>query len=163
MNDEILNKISDNLLSDAIQLIKQKVGKLESIVLVEGQLAKHNSDVIAGVLSFEQETVSINQIRKKIFEIYNNYSSTFSNKPVLIFLDERDNHIYKAVKLTNKYWTTSNLSYEPKDSMWQNEFIKHRFQDNSFENYYSWKCAMNNIPQGWRIPSEKDWSDLLLC
>ncbi len=57
MNDEILNKISDNLLSDAIQLIKQKVGKLESIVVVEGQLAQHNSDVIAGVLSFEQEKV----------------------------------------------------------------------------------------------------------
>lgn len=64
-----------------------------------------------------------------------------------------------GIKIGNQVWTISNIDTEVKGSYYYNEnpqFAK------KYGKLYTYEAATKACPAGWRLPTIKDWSDLLL-
>lgn len=76
----------------------------------------------------------------------------------IIVTDKRDKQEYHAIKIGNYVWMTRNLNYR-KGHSW--------CYDNRQENcerygrLYDWNTAKGICPDGWRLPSVKEWQDLI--
>ncbi|MCP4181171.1 MAG: hypothetical protein GY756_25690 [bacterium] len=74
------------------------------------------------------------------------------------FKDQRDNKTYKWVQIGQQNWMTQYLNYTSPNSKCYNN------NSSNCTNYgrlYSWGDALNACPDGWRLPSKKDWDELL--
>lgn len=73
--------------------------------------------------------------------------------------DPRDGQTYKIIKLKDgKVWMAENLNYEMSGS-WC-----YSYSDNLCEKYgrlYTWKSANKACPDGWRLPSDDDWWNMI--
>lgn len=89
-------------------------------------------------------------------------------------MEDKEGNEYHWVRIGNLDWMVENLHcgtpfYEDADNeKWGKyselslpftipeceEFFK------TFGNYYSWQEAMDNAPEGWRLPSDEDWKNL---
>ena len=94
--------------------------------------------------------------------------------------DLRDNNIYHTVTIGNQKWMVQNLKYLPSvvnPETGSNTEPYHyvygyngadEHEAKATENYqtygvlYNWQAAMNACPDGWHLPSDEDWSELLL-
>ncbi len=91
-------------------------------------------------------------------------------------LVDRDGNEYHWVRIGNQCWMTENLRcdvpfyediYNPK---WTDEFGDGLSLDGnaadwqdwyaSFGNYYTWQEAVDNAPEGWRLPTDDDFKVL---
>ena len=89
-------------------------------------------------------------------------------------MQDNDGNEYHWVRIGNLDWMTENLHcgtplYDDLDNdRWGNYYslswkgdreslIEHY---NRFGNYYSWQEAMDNAPEGWRLPTDEDWKNL---
>ena len=94
------------------------------------------------------------------------------------FTDERDGQVYKYTTIGNQVWMAENLRYEAENSRCLSEYVdnnSHKFEDFSKRHgcYYStngetsnWKEVdskfLNSLcPEGWIIPNEEDWNELI--
>ena len=74
------------------------------------------------------------------------------------FVDPRDGQIYKTAENNGKTWLAENLRYEG---------IAHyapNGDDNNIQRYgclYKWEDALKAIPEGWHLPSKKEFETLL--
>jgi uncharacterized protein (TIGR02145 family) len=81
-----------------------------------------------------------------------------------VFIDARmftdkDGKVYPAVLIKNKLWMAQNLDYKaPEGSFFYNDDTGN---ENRYGRLYSWRAAQQSIPQGWRLPSRRDWQELL--
>jgi uncharacterized protein (TIGR02145 family) len=82
-----------------------------------------------------------------------------------VFVDARmftdaDGKVYPTVLVRNRIWMAQNLDYTAPGGA---SFYYNRDGHNAtpFGQLYPWQVARQNIPPGWRLPSEKDWQDLL--
>ena len=83
------------------------------------------------------------------------------------FTDHRDGQTYKTVELAGKTWLAENLNYdigygcyyyEKKSGLFglgKKEIIKGQGK------LYTWDAALRACPDGWKIPSDKDWKELI--
>jgi uncharacterized protein (TIGR02145 family) len=74
--------------------------------------------------------------------------------------DSRDSKIYKMIKVHNKQWMAENLNYVIQSGSWcyndDTTFCK------KYGRLYNWNTAKTACPQGWHLPTEEDWDDLIL-
>jgi uncharacterized protein (TIGR02145 family) len=76
------------------------------------------------------------------------------------FVDKRDGKAYNTVAVGNQVWTAENISFKPSGAQ---SWAYDNDENNSkkYGRLYTWKAAQEACPQGWRLPSEKDWASLI--
>ncbi len=73
-----------------------------------------------------------------------------------IFTDPRDGKIYKTVKIGDQWIMAENLAYKPDSGrFWAYENDKNNIAIYGY--LYDWETAMNIAPEGWHLPSRKEW------
>ena len=82
----------------------------------------------------------------------NNYSKPETGS----FADPRDGKIYKTVKVGEQWIMSENLAYKPNSG----RFWAYENNDSNLVIYgylYDWETAMDIAPEGWHLPSRKEW------
>ncbi len=75
------------------------------------------------------------------------------------FVDKRDDKTYNILKIGDVFWFAENLKYKPLEGkFWA--YDNNPFAVDVYGYLYDWQTAMKSCPSGWRLPDDKDWSDL---
>ncbi|MCL1956572.1 MAG: hypothetical protein FWF63_04560 [Fibromonadales bacterium] len=69
------------------------------------------------------------------------------------FTDPRDGKTYKLVKIGKQVWMAENLAYSN-----YADFVKNV---NSAGCMYNWEDAMLVCPEGWHLPTNEEWQELV--
>lgn len=70
------------------------------------------------------------------------------------FVDSRDGRTYKVAHIFTQSWMAENLNYDDGESTciyWNPENCE------DYGRFYTWESAMKSCPEGWRLPTRKDW------
>lgn len=77
------------------------------------------------------------------------------------FIDQRDSRVYPYTPIAGKDWMEKNLAYcgFGKAYMSVNDSGYDSMTD-IFGMYYTWEEALQACPEGWRLPSDQDWTEM---
>jgi len=75
-----------------------------------------------------------------------------------VFTDKRDGHKYKFAKFGNQVWMTENLDFKTKNSKCYDQNPKNCDELGAL---YTWNDAMIACPEGWHLPIDAEWSELI--
>lgn len=65
---------------------------------------------------------------------------------------------YRTVKINDKIWMAQNLAIEVEGSWAYDNDINHTKR---YGRLYTWDAAMKNCPEGWHLPTDEEWTELI--
>ena len=71
------------------------------------------------------------------------------------FIDSRDNHVYKWVRIGDQIWMAENLAFKTDTC----SFVYYNIGD-KYGRLYTWEAANAACPIGWHLPSDNEWEQL---
>ncbi|MBR3284968.1 MAG: hypothetical protein IKI70_01655 [Bacteroidales bacterium] len=78
-----------------------------------------------------------------------------------VFTDPRDSRKYPYTQIAGKDWMERNLAYCGFGKAYMSiEDSGYDAMTDVFGMYYTWEEANKACPEGWRLPSDQDWTDM---
>ncbi|OFX89948.1 MAG: hypothetical protein A2W99_08705 [Bacteroidetes bacterium GWF2_33_16] len=104
------------------------------------------------------KSITWNVLKDQNWLISDNLIIKVSEESKRIFTDERDNQSYKWVKIGEQVWMAENLNYDAGNNCWcyHNDAIN----CNTYGRLYAWETAKISCPDGWHLPTDKEWNQL---
>jgi uncharacterized protein (TIGR02145 family) len=130
-----------------------------------------NKEKKIGVIVLSNKTDAVMDIGLHVLDDrYKLQDRYFKNE----FIDKRDNHIYKTVKMGNQTWMAENLAYIPyighsesQGGIWVYDYLGNDTAEakktTDYKKYgclYSYKTARDACPDGWHLPNDDEWKQL---
>ncbi len=112
--------------------------------------------------------------------IFDTESGAIPCPDIPVFTDARDGKVYNTVLIGSQCWMVENLAWLPSVNPpgdGSNLFVRYYVTGyngsnvanakatNNYQNYgvlYNWPAAMNACPAGWHLPTDDEWSMLVI-
>lgn len=77
------------------------------------------------------------------------------------FVDDRDNQRYRTVRINGKVWLAQNLRFKEGFSEIESCSPENNVEyDKTFGRLYTWSAAKRACPEGWHLPTVREWDEL---
>jgi len=157
----IINKVYTGLTCDTENLMWEAVGEdvFESCVgaTITENLAEPGTYVYRAKLNYkavrESGCLDCGDFKGNRYECFM-ITVVAGNQNEGTFIDERDGHVYKWVKIGEQIWMAENLAFEIEGGAVYGDVA-------IYGRWYTGDEAVAACPDGWRLPSNADWDVLI--